>query len=240
MRRSEPTIVSIVVPARDEEVLLPTALHALRAARRHVPEVMVDITVVADRCTDRTAELAADLDVFVVETDAGNVGAARAAGCDAALRRHAGSTHRQWIATTDADSRVPEGWLGSQLHTARLGYDVFCGTVILAPVDQAEFAAWVKQYFDDAAHGTHHGHIHGANLGISATYYQAIGGFSPLPSGEDADLVRRCDRAGAAIAWSSSVPVTTSARSAARAPGGVAADLAHSSRTVPSTHVLSR
>lgn len=226
MRRSEPAIVSVVVPARDEETLLPTALHALRAARLRVPHISVDITVVADQCTDRTAEVAADLGADVVEIDAGNVGAARAAGFAAALRRHAGSTHRQWLATTDADSRVPAGWLGSQLHAARLGYDVFCGTVVLAPLDRNEFAAWVKQYFDDAAHGTHHGHIHGANLGLTATCYEAIGGFSPLSSGEDVDLIHRCDRGGAKIAWSTAVPVTTSARREARAPNGVAADLA--------------
>lgn len=226
MPRREPTIISVIVPARDEELLLPAALQALGVARRRVPRACVDITVVADRCTDRTAALAAELGAFVVETGAGNVGAARAAGCAAALQRHSGSAHRQWLATTDADSRVAPGWLESQLHAARTGYDVFCGTVVLAPADRAEFAAWVKQYFDDAANGTHHGHIHGASLGISAAFHQEVGGFQHLATGEDVDLVHRCARAGAAIAWSTAVPVTTSSRRVARAPGGVAADLA--------------
>ncbi|MFI5426149.1 glycosyltransferase [Aeromicrobium sp. UC242_57] len=222
----EVTQVCVVVPARDEQDLLPSALRALDAARDRVRHIRVDITVVADRCTDQTAELAASHGAIVISTDAGNVGAARAAGCSAALARHANGRERLWLATTDADSQVPSDWIQAQLATAAEGHDLFLGTVRLARTDQAEFGDWVSRYAADARRWVHHGHVHGASLGIRAETYVDLGGFRPLDSGEDVDLIHRASKADAVIAWEHPGTVTTSARRTGRAPGGVAADLA--------------
>ena len=48
---------AIVVPARDEEASIGTALASLRALE--YPPDLVEIVVVADNCADRTADVAA-------------------------------------------------------------------------------------------------------------------------------------------------------------------------------------
>ena len=81
------------IPAHDEEDLLPSCLAAVHQAARHLL-VPVHIVVVADACTDRTAQRARDLGAAVVETGARNVGAARAAGMSRVLQQAGdGSSH---------------------------------------------------------------------------------------------------------------------------------------------------
>ena len=49
--------VGVVVPAHDEETLLPACLRALRRAARRL-SVPVHVLVAADSCTDRTVAVA--------------------------------------------------------------------------------------------------------------------------------------------------------------------------------------
>jgi hypothetical protein len=58
-------------------------------------------------------------------------------------------------------------------------------------------------------------------MGVRATSYLRVGGFAALDHDEDVDLVTRLAASGAQIVW-----VVTSSRLAARAPRGVARDLA--------------
>ena len=77
--------VGVVIPAHDEQDLLPSCLAAVRLAARQV-SVPVYVVVVADACTDRTAELARAQGATVVEARARSVGAARRAGVRQVLR----------------------------------------------------------------------------------------------------------------------------------------------------------
>jgi glycosyltransferase involved in cell wall biosynthesis len=219
-------VVGIVVPARNEEDLLPAALSALARASQPLPRrgVVVDLLVVADSCTDATATVARSLGVDVFEVSVGAVGPARAAGFQALLRRHPGTPRdRFWLASTDADSRVPANWLVGQLALAATGADVVVGTVSVddwsSHPPHVE-ARWRAGY--DPRDG--HGHVHGANVGARADAYVDVGGFAALESGEDVALVaalahRRVLRTGA-------IPVLTSARPRSRAGGGFADHLA--------------
>ena len=224
MPRPDLQVVCVVVPAHDEERLLPDALRALEVARE-VAEVDVEIVVVANGCTDRTAEVARDLEASVIELDDANVGSARAAGFDQALSRHAGHLSEVWFATTDADSRVPVGWFGAHRAAASSGADALLGTVVLAEHDRRDAGAWVDAYDLRARRDATHGHVHGANLGVSALAYDLVGGFRSLAVGEDADLVGRLSAIGGTLSWSLEHPVTTSARRTGRAPDGVSADI---------------
>ncbi len=129
-----------------------------------------------------------------------------------------------WLATTDADSRVPPGWLADQLSA---GADAFVGTVALDPDDHERHPGWTHEYErhlgDDG-----HPHVHGANLGVRADWYERVGGFRPMDRAEDHDLVQRLATRGAHIARSTRSPVITSARHTSRVTGGVATDLAAS------------
>lgn len=133
----------VVVPAHDEEELLPGCLAALREAAAVAEAVRsglrVRIVVTADACSDGTAALARQAGATVVTVSARNVGTARAVGLRKVLRQETGPRHepgqslagpRQalagpgaglWLATTDADSLVPPDWLSRQLRYADAG-----------------------------------------------------------------------------------------------------------------------
>jgi len=196
-------IAGVVVPAHNEQEHLPSCLATLRGAA---------VIVVADACTDRTAEVARRAGALVVEVAARNVGAARAAGGHELLRRGA-----SWVATTDADTLVPPGWLNTQLEYAARGWDAVAGTVAVAdwtghPPKRP--AAYARHYARDRAP------VHGANLGFSAHAYVAAGGFPAIPTGEDRALVKAMERTGHRVLHTPRVRVLTSARHRYRAPHG--------------------
>ena len=119
----------IVVPAHDEETLLPSCLRALQQAVRSAG-IPVHVLVAADSCTDGTVAVARACGAAVISIQARCVGAARAAGMTEVLRLTAATDPAAvWLATTDADTVVPPGWLRRQLARAGQGWDVVLGTV---------------------------------------------------------------------------------------------------------------
>jgi glycosyltransferase involved in cell wall biosynthesis len=209
----------VVVPAHNEEEHLPACLGALRQAAGSI-RIPVHLMVVADACTDETATVAAR-GAQVVRIRARNVGAARAAGMARLLRRTAGTDPAAvWLATTDADTIVPPGWLRRQLSYASQGWDLVLGTVAVTdwgehpPHTPAMFAAMYE-----SGEGPHP-HVHGANLGIRASAYLAAGGFRPLRTAEDHALMAAATEAGCQVLQASDITVQTSARRQARAPRG--------------------
>jgi glycosyltransferase involved in cell wall biosynthesis len=210
----------VVVPAHNEETLLPACLRALRRAARSV-SIPVHVLVAADACTDGTAAAARARGARVVAIRARSVGAARAAGMTELLRLTAGSDPAAvWLATTDADTVVPPGWLQRQLACADQGWDVVLGTVTIA--DWSEHpphvpAAFAARYQSGARP---HPHVHGANLGIRASAYLAAGGFRSLRTAEDHALVAAAARTGCSVLRAGDIPVQTSARRESRAPLG--------------------
>ena len=210
----------IVVPAHNEETLLPSCLSALQRAVRSV-SIPVHVLVAADSCTDGTAAAARACGAGVISIQARSVGAARAAGMTEVLRQTAAADPAAvWLATTDADTVVPPGWLQRQLDRAGQGWDVVLGTV--AVTDWSEHpphvpAAFAARY---ESGGRAHSHVHGANLGIRASAYLATGGFTPLRTAEDHALVAAAARAGCPVLRAGDITVQTSARRQARAPLG--------------------
>jgi glycosyltransferase involved in cell wall biosynthesis len=214
--------VAVIVPAANEEQHISTCLASIMTARnqlyRSTPDVRVQIFVVLDNCQDATADLAAAFgDVRPVAIAAGNVGAARRAGARAAVGTcdHASEL---WLASTDADSEVTPGWLTHMVDQARRGAHMILGTVLPSPdLRPAVRAQWLNRHHLSDGHP----HVHGANLGIRADAYLALGGWQPLATGEDAELARRATQAGhLRITRTASQPVMTSARHSGRAPRG--------------------
>ncbi|GAA1749357.1 glycosyltransferase [Aeromicrobium alkaliterrae] len=223
--------VVVVIPARDEALTIGAAVDSVLTAAVNLPApTTVEVVVVADGCSDLTAELATAAGAHVLVVSEGNVGAARAIGCAWALDR----THDAgglWLALTDADSLVPPRWLLRQVQEAAGGADLVLGTVALSPDDARRHPRWLRRYRQRRPTGHDHGHVHGANLGVRATSYVEVGGFHDLPLHEDVDLVTRLLDGGATAVWLEDVAVTTSARHLSRVDGGVAADLADEGRT---------
>ena len=212
----------VVIPAHNEQDLLPSCLAAVRHAASQA-SVPVHLVVVADACTDQTAAAARAQGADVVEVSTRCVGAARHAGARQVLRA---TCHLDpaavWIATTDADTRVPRWWLRRQLRFARQGWKGVLGTVTVG--DWTDHPPQVQRLFAQRydAWQVHHPHVHGANLGFTADAYLTAGGFRPQPTGEDHALIDDLLAAGIPLLRTTQIPVITSARSRARAPRGFA------------------
>ena len=229
MRRSkadrEIGAVGIVLPVHDEEELLPSALESIDAAVRALPRDMAHrVVVVLDSCQDASATIARSwagrTGALVVSRKCGNVGAARRIGSATLLSLWRGlHPAALWMATTDADSRVPDNWLTVQLGAHASGADLWVGRVRVA-----EESATVRRW--RAGYAAERHPVHGANMGFSAALYRHIGGFRRLRSGEDREFYNRAKRAGFEIAHDRWADVTTSARRSGRAPGGFAGVLA--------------
>ncbi|WP_431817353.1 glycosyltransferase [Gordonia jacobaea] len=211
--------IAVVVPAHNEEDLVADCVTSVLVAARHTPHE-VAVTVVLDNCTDATARRI-PLGVQVISCSFGSVGAARREGF---ARHGAVDDAATWFASTDADSRVPPHWFQQQLHFADQGADCFLGTVT-----PDGWTGWTRdverRYTESYRNEEGHSHIHGANLGMRAATYHAVGGFSPLPHGEDVELIHRVRAFGARVVASHHAPVITSTRARGRAEHGFAAHL---------------
>ena len=211
-------MLCITIPAHNEEASITQCVAAAIAAGRHdaLNGEQVQVLVVADACSDRTAMLARRAGATVLVVNNRNVGAARATGADFALDHGA-----RWLAFTDADTIVSPDWLVKQLQCKA---DVVCGTVSIDEWHRdAESARlhFLQTYCDVDGHR----HIHGANLGVSAQAYKQAGGFQPLCAHEDVALVRALQAAEATICWSAQPRVRTSCRLTSKTGAGFGATL---------------
>jgi glycosyltransferase involved in cell wall biosynthesis len=235
--------LGVIIPAYNEQERIDRCLEAVLRAANHrmLDGVAVRIVAVLDTCTDGTGHRVEramsrlpkgrDIDLVAVEVAHTNVGMARAAGCATALGLLAGiDIGDAWLATTDADSIVPPNWLAHQVQLHRAGRHAWAGTVEVA--DWGEHGPEVihrhsRLYQRDDLPGGHHGHAHGANLGVSAHAYCHCGGFSEVACGEDRALLQALAKAGLPALATSAMPVLTSARRDPRAPGGFGDTLRH-------------
>src|SRR5215471_15366938 len=80
---SHPRLISFVIPAWNEEVVLGPTLEALNVARRHLAEAS-EVIVADDGSTDRTTEVARQHGAQVVKVDHRQIAATRNAGARAA------------------------------------------------------------------------------------------------------------------------------------------------------------
>lgn len=107
---------SIVVPAYNEEALLPETLRRLREAMAEVP-FRGEIVVADNNSTDRTAALARAAGALVVFEPVNQISRARNAGARVAAA--------DWLIFVDADTHVSSGLLREALE--RLASGTVCG-----------------------------------------------------------------------------------------------------------------
>lgn len=232
--------VLVVVPARNEQGSIKACLDHLQTAIEHLSSwrsrISVDVRVVLDGCSDGTAALVAEgfgnepwLKTHFVEFL--NVGRARGYGVRRAMESCGANPSRTLIGSTDADSRVPPDWLSGMVRYLEAGSDVVLGTIRpdSEGLEPSIYAAWHATYTNHAGHG----HVHGANLGVRASWYAAVGGFHALESDEDVQLVQRLVSAGAKITSCAALGVVTSSRLDGRAPRGFAGFLSRLDPAIP-------
>jgi glycosyltransferase involved in cell wall biosynthesis len=243
----------VVVPARDESARIRGCLVALCAQLGVAPEIY-EVIVVLDGCRDATAACvdeimrqAPPLRLHALELERSlGVGVARRLGMDLACERLMALDRPEGlIASTDADSVVAPDWLGAQLALARHGARAIGGNIEL-DLGEAEqlpetvlfererrAAARLRLVLAgaDATGGEviEHHHFSGASLALTAQTYLECGGLPARAALEDEALELRLRKLRIPIQRSRSVSVRTSARTAGRAPRGLARDLASSS-----------
>jgi glycosyltransferase involved in cell wall biosynthesis len=224
------TPVVVVVPARDEAVHIGACVRSIDRAAGRCGDTRTVVVVASDHCRDATASIArststSHVELVVLEGRWHGASAARAAGVAAGLGVAGVDPASAWLANTDADCTVPTCWLADQLRHAGAGADAVAGVVALDAAAPQRVRRLFAERYEVGLDA--HGHVHGANFGVRAVAYHAVGGWlARTVVGEEHDLLRRLERRGWRVVQPLDAPVSTSARLRGRAAGGFAAWLA--------------
>ena len=241
--------IALCIPVRNEAAELPKLFAALDALER-ADDMIVHPCLLLDGCTDASAALAngyraRSRDHVRIEEaapSAPNAGRARHRAMTLGLAALDGDDGL--LLTTDADSMPAPSWLGAMAAALRQA-EIVAGRIVRAGTRPNPLQDRIGAYYDALfalrrhldpvpweALETHH-HTGGANLGIRADAYRAVGGFQPLPSGEDARLVDDAARAGLRVRRDAACLVHTSDRREGRVAGGLALALRHCDAAEP-------
>lgn len=246
--------ISVVIPARDEEQTIGATLAALTTQcdvdGSALPRGLFDITIFANRCSDRTgavvrrlATRTPEIPITVIE-DSGaavtaHIGTARKHVMDlAATRFLAAGMPGGIVASIDADTVADNYWIAWIAREMR-GRDAVAGHVTIAAADRQRLLAPVRLLYarelayrrafadieslvDPLPHDPYprHASFVGASFAVTAGTYVAAGGLPPLPRLEDLEFLQALRRIDARVRHSPYVRATTSARQAARVDGG--------------------
>lgn len=171
--------ISLVVPAHNEAAFLPASLAAARQAAARMASG-VEIIVVLNRCTDRTADIAREFGCRMVRQDAKNLAEIRNAGVAAA--------GGEIIVTCDADSRMHPESLREILRRMDSGKFVGGGALVLPERWSVGIVASALSIVPYLA-------FSGVSFGLFwflKADFEAIRGFDPrFVSVEDVDFARR-------------------------------------------------
>jgi glycosyltransferase involved in cell wall biosynthesis len=196
---SVPIRMSFVVPAYNEEALLPSCLAAIRAEIERTG-IEAEVIVVNNASTDRTADIAAATPgVRLVHEPTKGLVQARKAGFEA--------SSGELVANIDADTLLPPGWLARVL--AEFARDPELVTVS-GPYDYYDVPFRIRaaaRVFYLVGFGTYSFNryvlrvgsmVQGGNFVLKRDALIRAGGFDPTFTfyGEDTDIARRMNRVG--------------------------------------------
>lgn len=180
---------TVVVPAYNEEELLPRTLRALRAAMAGVRDLKGEVVVVDNNCTDRSAQIAEALGARVVHEPVNQISRAR--------NRGASSAKGRFLVFIDADTSVTCDLVSAALY-ALAGGRVCGGGATIASSDDVQRGAraslrvwnWLSHRFGLAA---------GCFVFCLGDAWRDIGGFSQeVYAGEELFFSRALRRWGRA------------------------------------------
>jgi len=187
--------VTVVVPAYNEELSLPSCLEALK---NQDYDGQVDILVVNNASSDATAEIAEAAGCRVVHE--------YQRGYNHAVARGFSEATGEIIACTDADTIVPCDWVASIVKNLSRKGTVACSGVFKFSdgVPLIRFIGWLF--------GRLNYHLAGANMAVWRSAYNEAGGFSlKVNLGADVELGQRLKKLGK-VKIDRSLVVATSAR----------------------------
>lgn len=195
--------LSVIIPAHNEEEVLPTLLADL--AVQHSDPSHYEVIVVADRCTDATAAIARAQGAHVFECDAGNGSIAKNTGA----ARAQGSL----LLFIDADSRLPDPhFLTAFLNLTNHPSDKLIATCRYQPQEHHSMAYLIASVKN---HIISRHLLRTANgcFAMSRSLFHTSGGFhaNAFPF-EQINLTRRALRHGGTFTFLSQTVVSASMR----------------------------
>jgi glycosyltransferase involved in cell wall biosynthesis len=180
--------LSFIIPAYNEEKLLPTCLRSVEESLRETsfPDLSAEIIVADNNSTDATAYLAEAAGARVVFEPINQISRARNAGARAATG--------DWIIFIDADCELSPGLLKDLIGLIEAGKYVGCGSVVA----MQDMPLWAKLILWLWTRISLIGNLAaGSFVACRADAFHAIGGFSTdLYAAEEIDFSRRLKRHG--------------------------------------------
>ncbi|MCR5599279.1 MAG: glycosyltransferase [Ruminococcus sp.] len=164
--------VSVIVPAHNEEKYVVRCIDSIKQAASRV-KCGVEIIVVCNRCTDLTAELAAENGARVISDESRCIASVRNAGIRAAQGRV--------IMTIDCDNRMTDGTIREVL--GMLNSRKYIGGGAPIRFERYSFPLWLNDMMCRAGFG-----LTGLYCGIfwaEKSSFEAVGGFADKKAGED-------------------------------------------------------
>lgn len=180
---------SVIIPAHNEEKYIGKCLGAIKAAARRVEPHDVEIVVVANRCTDKTAEIAESFGAVVLPNQDKSISAIRNAGVNSA----AGDI----IVTIDADSCMTENSLAEIKQMLESGKYIGGGTA--SKFDRMSFGIAVSTLYVAAnivpVMIKNKAALSGGMFWLYKKDFETLGGFDEsLVSVEDLDFAARLNK----------------------------------------------
>jgi glycosyltransferase involved in cell wall biosynthesis len=178
--------ISVIVPAFNEEKLLPTTLRSIQSAFTAFapPDWSTELIVCDNNSTDRTAELARAAGVQVVFEPVNQIARARNTG--------AAAVTGDWLIFVDADSQPTPELFGEVRDAIRSGRALAGGSTVVMdhPSKLGERGTrlwnWISRRFRYMA---------GSFIFCEAGAFRAVGGFDQgLYASEEIDLSRKLKR----------------------------------------------
>ncbi|MBV8912449.1 MAG: glycosyltransferase family 2 protein [Acetobacteraceae bacterium] len=196
---SAPVRISFVVPAYNEEVLLPACLGAIRAEIDRTG-VEAEVIVVNNASTDRTPDVAAGTPgVILVHEPKKGLVQAREAGFEA--------SSGELVANIDADTIIPAGWLDRveeefardpELVTVSGPYDYYDVPFRIRAAARLFYTVGFGTYCFNRYVLRVGSMVQGGNFVLKREALIRAGGFDPTFTfyGEDTDIARRMAQVG--------------------------------------------
>jgi glycosyltransferase involved in cell wall biosynthesis len=192
------TLISVVIPCKNEEKHISRCLNALLRQRGENPPM--DIVVVDNGSTDASLE--------ILEGYKNNITLLSLPNASISALRNLGANESQgeWIAFIDADVEVHEDWYAAAVSTLRKledrGLDtanVVTGSTYAVP----DNGTWIERIWYNqlmARDRERNDYINGGNLIVHRTLFNKVGGFDPrYRTGEDVKFCRDAKAHGGSV-----------------------------------------